>query len=107
MYELRFRGELLGFHPDEGSAHDHLSKHYKEHFLSGMEDDFTVTPRRAHSLYCRGSLVDTFDSSADAEKHAAALVKKSVERPIRGVAPLTEGDFAVTSGSPPPVPAVR
>ena len=109
MHELRFRGELLGFHADETSARAHLDKHYKDHAEAGLEGDFTIAPRRAHSLFCRGSLVDTFDEYDAANAHAAKLVERDREARAEGVrnvalTPLSLEDFAVTSGTPPPVP---
>ena len=84
QYELRYRGDLLGFHPSKEAAESHATKQYgygraKDAPRSAsMVDDpenVTIEPRRPVSLFCRGNLVETFV----AEDAADAFVARHIE----------------------------
>jgi len=104
--ELRYRGDLLGFHPSKEAAEQHARLHHglgvrdKEDHHVEDEDELSIEPRRPVTLFCRGSIVDTFDTDSEATGARDDLVKES-----RGSRrPLTDGDFAIVHGaSPPPI----
>jgi hypothetical protein len=74
MFELRYRGDLLGHFPSEEAAYAHAREHHGlgregERLAHHVEDpqSLTVEPRRRFALSCRGALVDTYHSQEDAE----------------------------------------
>jgi hypothetical protein len=74
--ELRYRGQLLGFHDGEDVARAHVEAHH-----AGIEDkdSLIIEPRRPVELYCRGTLVDTFHTVEGA--HAVQAKSESERAP--------------------------
>jgi hypothetical protein len=76
--EIRYRGQLLGFHPSRAAAEEHARKHHgwgrapetsrADHEIEDI-DNLTIEPRRPVSLLCRGALCDTFHTREDAAAH--------------------------------------
>lgn len=87
-HEIRYRGELLGFHPSKEEAEKHLAEHHtgtsgtdnRLQHHSQTPEDFVIQPRQAFELRCRGNLVDTFSSEDEAWKQIES--RASVRAPI-------------------------
>jgi hypothetical protein len=90
--ELRYRGDLLGFHDSEALAREHAAKHHAD-----VEDQasLTVEARRPFALVCNGNLVDTFLSASDAEKFIAARLASIRLAAVR--ARMTRESFVIQS----------
>ena len=108
QHELRYRGELLGFHASREAAESHAREHHgygrkpdeprqAEHHAQDPEA-LSIEPRRPLSLFVRGNLVDTFTSRDEGNEALARIVSESGRRISAEVCELVEGD------APSPVP---
>lgn len=97
--EVRYKGELLGFHPSREAAESHVQEHHTGTTHMGEKrlphhvenaDDITIEPRRPIELHCRGNLVDTFHTREGAEAKIVKLIEESDKR-------LKSEDFEITS----------
>jgi len=108
QHELRYRGELLGFHPSREAAEAHAREHHGYGRQSGEPrlaqhhaqdpEALSIEPRRPLSLFVRGNLVDTFTSRDAGNRAIARLVSESGKRIPVDVCELVDGD------TPAPVP---
>ena len=99
--ELRYRGDLLGFHASREAAEAYAKKHHGWGRARGAPpasdahvvdpESLTIEPRRPVSLFCRGNLVDTFGSEPDAERRIAEQIEQIKARALSmGRAALTD-----------------
>lgn len=105
-HELRYRGELLGFHPSEDEAYAHAREHHgldvdtKKDTHVADPEALSIEPRRPVSLHVRGNLVDTFhtlEGGREAVKRMQESAKARAERDPRLVALLPADEDYVLS----------
>lgn len=105
-FEVRYMGALVEHFETRGAADAWCQKRTANKDENWSRADLVVAPRRPVSLFCRGNLVDTFASEADATKRRDELVEESAAR--RGRGGLKAEHFEVVRGkapAPQPEPA--
>lgn len=81
-HELRYRGQLLGFHASREAAEAHAKEHHgwgraegaprPDHHIEDIHE-LTIEEARPVHLYCRGNLVDTYLTAQGAHAAKAKL----------------------------------
>jgi hypothetical protein len=114
-HELRYRGELLGFHPSREAAESHAREHHgygrkpneprqAQHHVQDPES-ITIEPRRPITLFVSGNLVDSFMSREDGEVAIDRLMKNSKRGRVTRITVNLCELVAGTKPSPIPEPA--
>jgi hypothetical protein len=103
--EVRYHGRLVATFDSTELAQAYVERRLA-HELEGPAFDraaLTVAPRRPVSLFCRGTLVDTFHDEQDAHDRIAELVDTGARigaeaptAPVRA-AQLSADDFRITT----------
>ena len=114
QHELRYRGELLGFHESAEAAAAHARAEHgfgrpqgQKRTNTQVEDPeaLTIEPRRVLSLYVNGRLVDTFHTQEAGQAAVDTLIEKASERAKRRsrlIAPLPREAYVLAAGDEPP-----
>lgn len=97
-FEVRYMGALVDHFETREAAEAWCTKRTSNEHENWSRKDLIVAQRRPVSLFCRGALVDTFPSEAEATAKRNAIIEEAADRRHTTVA---EEHFEIVRGKTP------